>query len=329
MEIGKIPSEVLEKIILNPINKNDSKRDEIIVRPKTGEDCSAVYMGDELCIVSTDPITGADKNAGYIAVHINCNDIASSGGEPVGILMTVLLPPNSSQDILEDIMSGAHKASKEVGIEILGGHTEVTEVVTKPVISATIIGKSKNKNFISSGGALLGQDVIMTKWAGLEGTSIIANDYYHILKDKLPEEILKSAMDMSKFLSVIPESKIAVEYGATAMHDVTEGGILGAVWEVADCSNKGVKLYLDKIPVKKETEEICRISNINPYRLISSGSMIITAFDGHKLVEELKNSNIEASVIGKITEGGKYIVENGVEKELLPPESDELYRVSF
>ena len=123
MEIGKIPSEVLEKIVLNPINKNDSKRDEIIVRPKTGEDCSAVYMGDELCIVSTDPITGADKNAGYIAVHINCNDIASSGGEPVGILMTVLLPPNSSQDILEDIMSGAHKASKEVGIEILGGHT--------------------------------------------------------------------------------------------------------------------------------------------------------------------------------------------------------------
>lgn len=329
MDIGKIPADILERIVLNPINRNKNRRDEIIIRPKTGEDCSAVDMKGELCIVSTDPITGADNNAGYIAVHINCNDIASSGGEPVGILITVLLPKGSTEELLEEIMNGAYKAANEIGIEILGGHTEVTEVVVKPVISAAVIGKSNNMRFISSGGAKVGQSVIMTKWAGLEGTSIIATDYYDKLKYKIDENILKSAMNMSGFLSVVPESKIALEHGATAMHDVTEGGIFGAVWEVADCSDTGIIIYEDKIPVKNETSEICKAANINPYSLISSGSMIITAFDGDSLVNKLNLAGIEAAIIGEITESGKYIKSKSGKRPLLPPESDELYKVKL
>ena len=134
---------------------------------------------------------------------------------------------------------------------------------------------------------------------------------------------------MSGFLSVLPESKIATEHGATAMHDVTEGGIFGAVWEVADCSNTGIIIYEDKIPLKKETETICNFTNINPYSLISSGSMIITAFEGENLVCKLKNAGIEASVIGEIIENGKYIVGKEGKRELLPPKSDELYRVKL
>ena len=329
MDIGKIPADILERIVLNPINRNKNRRDEIIIRPKTGEDCSAVDMKGELCIVSTDPITGADNNAGYIAVHINCNDIASSGGEPVGILITVLLPKGSTEELLEEIMNGAYKAANEIGIEILGGHTEVTEVVVKPVISAAVIGKSNNMRFISSGGAKVGQSVIMTKWAGLEGTSIIATDYYDKLKYKIDENILKSAMDMSGFLSVVPESKIALEHGATAMHDVTEGGIFGAVWEVADCSDTGIIIYEDKIPVKNETSEICKAANINPYSLISSGSMIITAFDGDSLVNKLNLAGIEAAIIGEITESGKYIKSKSGKRPLLTPESDDLYKVKL
>lgn len=329
MDIGKIPADILERIVLNPINRNKNKRDEIIIRPKTGEDCSAVDMKGELCIVSTDPITGADNNAGYIAVHINCNDIASSGGEPVGILITVLLPKGSTEELLEEIMNGAYKAANEIGIEILGGHTEVTEAVVKPVISAAVIGKSNNMRFISSGGAKVGQSVIMTKWAGLEGTSIIATDYYDKLKYKIDENILKSAMDMSGFLSVVPESKIALEHGATAMHDVTEGGIFGAVWEVSDCSDTGITIYEDKIPVKNETNEICKAVNINPYSLISSGSMIITAFDGDVLVNKLNSAGIEAAIIGEITESGKYIEGKSGKRPLLSPESDELYKVKL
>lgn len=326
MDIGKIPADMLEKLIIGPINKNRHKRADVLIRPKTGEDCAAIEFKNELCIVSTDPITGADRNAGYLAVHINCNDVASSGGEPVGILLTLLLPPESTEEELAEIVAGAYEAAAETGIEIIGGHSEVTAAVNKPVVSAAIIGKTTGRSFISSGGAVPGQSVIMTKWAGLEGTAIIAADYEDRLAESIPEEKIKAAKEMKGFLSVLPEAKIAVKCGATAMHDVTEGGILGAVWEVSECSGTGVEIYLDKIPVKDVTKEICACAGIDPYRLISSGSMIMTAADGDKVVSELINAGIEASVIGRVTENtGRFIVDGSARIQLEEPGKDELY----
>lgn len=329
MKIGKIPADILERIILNPISQMDCKRSEIVIRPKTGEDCSAIDLGGEICVVSTDPITGASKDAGYIAVHINCNDAAASGAEPVGILISILLPPESSESELQEQIDGARRACQEVGIEILGGHTEITDAVTRPVISGTVIAKTKGRKFLSSGGALLGQGVVMTKWAGLEGTAVIAKEYYKKLEGLLCAELLKSAVEFSGFLSVVKEGRIGAEFGATAMHDATEGGVLGAVWEVADCSGTGIEIDIDKIPVRKETNEICKYAGIDPYRLISSGTMIITAFDAEKLVERLNIEGIDACVIGRITNGEKQILKNGVFIKLEPPESDELYHVSL
>ncbi len=329
MKIGKLPAEVLEEIVLNPIRNNKVKRSDIIVRPKTGEDCSAVDLEGELCVVSTDPITGAQKDAGYIAVHINCNDVASSGAEPIGILLTALLPESTSQEEFEEIMEGAYRAAKELHIEILGGHTEVTDAVTRPVISGTVIGRTMGRNFISSGGAREGQSVIMTKWAGLEGTAIIASDYSETVTRCLGRDVCKGANELKKYLSVVREGLIARQYGATAMHDVTEGGILGAVWEVSDCSGLGVLIELDKIPVRPETEKICALAKIDPYRLISSGSMIITTFEEEKLMEAFQREGIEAAVIGKMTAKGKYIIHNGEKSVLKAPESDELYHINF
>jgi hydrogenase maturation factor len=329
MEIGKIPPETLNRIILNPINDFDVKREDVFLRPKTGEDCSAITFGEELCVLSADPITGAEQDIGYIAVHINCNDIASSGAEVVGILLTILLPEESTETILSDIMAGAYEAAKEVGIEILGGHTEVTSVVNKPVISAAVIGRTNKNNFIATGGAKVGQDVIMTKCAGLEGTAILAKQYETILSDKIDKNLIEKAKQMRGFLSVIKESNIAKKMGATAMHDVTEGGILGAVWEVADCSGTGIVVELDKIPVKEETRVICQTAHISPYELISSGSLIITAFEGEKIVKVLQQEGIECAVIGKITEKEKQIIKNGHIEILNQPKSDALYSVKF
>lgn len=326
LEIGKLPPQLLEKIILNPIQKNHNKRKEILIRPKTGEDCSGIFLGDEICVVSTDPITGAQKDIGYLAVHINCNDIAASGAEPVGILLTVLLPPQSTEKDLEEIMRGAYKAAKETNIEIVGGHTEVTKAVNQPLISATVIGKTRDKKFISSAGAQIGQDVLMTKWAGLEGSAILAKENEQELKKRLEKDLVESAKNMQGFLSVIQESKIAFSFGATAMHDATEGGIFGAVWEVADCSDTGIEIYKEKIPVKQETKQICEVMGISPYCLISSGTLIITAFEGEKLVDQFKKAGIESSIIGKITESGKKIIDKeGNFLELTQPKSDEIY----
>ena len=140
LEIGKVPPEILEKIVMKPMMGSKVKRDDVILRPTTGEDCSAIDLGGEICILSTDPITGAAKDIGYLAVQINCNDIYSAGAEPMGVLLTVLLPPGSEEALLEEIMEGSLRAAEERNIEILGGHTEVTDAVTTPLISAAVIG---------------------------------------------------------------------------------------------------------------------------------------------------------------------------------------------
>ncbi|MDD5944980.1 MAG: AIR synthase family protein [Clostridia bacterium] len=329
LEIGKVPVEVLNRIVLDPINNNKHKRKDVIIRPSTGEDCSAVDTCGEFCVLSTDPITAAGSNAGYLVVHINCNDAASAGAEPIGLLLTALMPKGSTESDLKDIIDGAYKAADELGIEILGGHTEITEAVNKPVISGTVIAKSKGRKFISSGGARAGQHIIMSKWAAIEGTSIIANDYGDKLEGQISAEMLAEAKALASKISVVKEGLIASEYGATAMHDATEGGILGAVWEVAECSGVGVEIYADEIPMLDCTKELSRLAGINPLRLISSGTMIITAFDGEQLVKKLTAAGVNASVIGRVTEKGRYVTQNGVRTELIPQEKDEIYNVKL
>ncbi|MBS4960358.1 MAG: AIR synthase family protein [Clostridiales bacterium] len=330
LEIGKIPAELLEEIVLDPIRRNQKKRNDIVIRPQTGEDCSACDMGEEYCVFSTDPITGTVNHIGASVVHINCNDAASSGAEPVGILITVLLPPGSSDDILREIMQDAYDVASKLQIEILGGHTEVTDAVTRPVVSGTVIAKTAKRNFISSGGAQIGQGIIMTKWAGIEGTAIIANDYEDKLKGKISEDILEKAKNLNSMISVVKEGNIAAQFGATAMHDATEGGIYGAVWEIADCSQKGIELLQDSIPVLEETRLICKTAGVDVYRLVSSGTMIITSFYPEKLVAKLRQEGIPASIIGWVTGGDqKILVANGKRQLLCQPKSDEIYHVKL
>ena len=314
--IGKLPPEILEKIVMEPMQASRVKREDVILRPKTGEDCSAVDLGGEYCILSTDPITGAAKDVGYLAVQINCNDIYSSGAEPMGVLLTVLLPPESEEALLEEMMSGAIRAAEERNIEILGGHTEVTDAVV-------------NRKILSTGGAKAGQDVIMTKWAGTEGTAILAKEWEEGLRQYLTEEELQNAQAMKAYLSVGKESEIAFAYGATAMHDATEGGVLGAVWEVAECSGLGVDVFVEKIPVKEETKKICKAMGIDYLGLISSGTMIIAAENGEKLAERLQEEGIAAAVIGKLTESGRYMLVNDMRLPLAQPKSDALYEAKL
>lgn len=328
-EIGKIPPQILERLVLNPVTHAKVHRADIVVRPKTGEDCSAMDPGGEMCVFSTDPITGATRDVGYLAVHVNCNDVFSAGAEPVGILMTVLLPPQSEESMLEELMAGTLQAAAELGIEVLGGHTEVTDAVTKPVISATVIGKTQDRKMVCTGGAEIGQDVIMTKWAGLEGTAILAQEYETVLSQRIPKDLLQKAKEMKGFLSVGTESRIAMEHGATAMHDATEGGILGAVWELAECSEKGVTVYADQIPIQDVTKMVCQEAQIEPLQLISSGTMVIAAYDGAALVDKLQAAGVAAAVIGKITQKEKIIIQNGTSKPLEQPKGDALYQAKF
>lgn len=326
MKIGKVPENVLKRTVFKQIH---CRRPEVLLHPGVGEDCSAVAAEpDEVLVFSTDPITGAEQGMGTFAVHITANDLASSGAEPVGIITSIILPPSAEEKDLRQMMKEMEEACAELNIEIMGGHTEVSDVVNRPVITVTGVGKAKRDALISTGGLKPGDELVMTKWAGLEGTSIIARERRGQLLETLPEDLVGTAADLIRYLSVVPEAAVAVNTGATAMHDVTEGGIFGALWEIGAASGVGITADLRKIPVRQETIEICEVFDINPYMLISSGSMLIGCPQGNLLVERLNEAGIPAAVIGRATAGNDRVVINGEERRFLEPAgSDELYKV--
>lgn len=325
MKAGKLNWDDLKELIDSSRGK---MRDDVRIKSGVGEDCCVINFGNHECAVSTDPITGAVENSGRLAVHINCNDIASTGLEPIGILVTILAPENAEMDDIKRIMKEIDEEAKKLNIEVLGGHTEITKAVTKIVISCTAIGKGKVNTAVSTAGAKLGDDIIVTKELCMEGASIIAHDYEDKLSKILTADEINEAKSYIENISVVPEGIIAGKFGANSMHDITEGGVLGALWEVANASGKGFIAYHGKMPIAKVAEKICKSFDIDPMRLISSGSMLITAKDGGMLVDILNRNGIKATIIGKIIDFGGYLIdENGERLEVSPPERDELFEL--
>lgn len=205
MKEGKLDFDDLKKIIFN--NKT-IKREEVKIRNDVGEDCTVIDFGECEGIFSTDPITGADKNIGKLAVHINCNDIASSGGEPLGMLVTILAPVDSTLDEINEVMKEIDEEAAKIGVEIVGGHTEVTSAVNKLVISVTVIGKNIKGTSVKTGGAKLNDDIVVTKTLGIEGTYILINDHYERVKDILTEDEINFGRRLIDNISVLKEGRI-------------------------------------------------------------------------------------------------------------------------
>ncbi len=326
MKLGKVPEAVLKRSVLNQIKH---RRDEVLIGPAIGEDCSVLAIAeDEVLVISSDPITGAVSDIGTLAVHITANDIASNGAEVIGIMLTILLPEETEEASLKAMMKDIEAVCVKLDIEVIGGHTEITKVVNQPVVTVTGVGKMKRKDMIKTAGARPGQEIVMTKWAGLEGTAIIATAKEEELRAKYSDSFLAGAKKMLDQISVVPEAKVARAVGVTSMHDVTEGGIFGALWEIGAASKVGLEVDLKKILLKQETVEICEFYDLNPYMLISSGCMLIITDHANHLVDSLKAEGIVAAVIGRITEDNDRVILNEEERRFLePPKSDELYKV--
>ena len=326
MEIGKLKESVLKRSVIKQLHV---KRPEVGSGPSIGEDCATLQVGpDEEIVMSTDPITGTASDIGELAVTVSINDLASAGAEPIGILLTILLTPRMREAKLKAIMEQVDNACKRYNVQVMGGHTEVTEVVNQPLISVTAVGKVKKGQMVSTGGAKPGMDLVVTKWIGLEGTSIIAKDHEEELLTRLPKNLVDTAKSFDKYLSVLPESRVAVEHGVAAMHDITEGGIFGALWEMGEASGVGLDVDLKSIPVKQETIEVCEFFGINPYELISSGAMLIATNDGNGLVRKLAEAGVASAIIGKSNSSNDKRVISGDEVRFLePPKADALYSV--
>lgn len=325
MKVGKLPNSLLKEIIIDKLRK---ERKEVLVRPGIGEDCGVVDFDGNVCVVSSDPITGAVNEVGRLAVHVSCNDIASCGAEPIGLVLTVLVPPYAEKEDIKTVMDQVNETAESLNVDVIGGHTEVTDAVTRFVIVSTVLGKTLRDKLVTTKGAKPGDDIVITKSAGLEGTAIIAHDKENELVDKIGYDVVQRAKAFINRISVVKEGVIAGEFGVNSMHDVTEGGILGAVWEIAEASGTGAVIYGDKIPIEDETLKICNNYGLNPLKLISSGCMIITCKDGGGLVKVLEDNGINAAVIGSITEGKeKKLVLKDKIVFIDEPLSDELYKV--
>ncbi|MDH5713203.1 MAG: AIR synthase family protein, partial [Candidatus Bathyarchaeota archaeon] len=303
----------------------------VIVGPRIGEDAAVIDFKDRVLVVHSDPITGAIENIGWLAVNVCANDIATRGVRPLWVLVVMLFPQNVSSAQLKQITSQIDKAAKELGIAVIGGHSEFTPSIKRPILIATVIGEAEKGKFVRSSGARVGDRIVVTKGAAIEGTAILSTELAELLETKVDRAVVSRAQKFVRMISVVEDALTAIEVGGVhAMHDATEGGIAGCLQEIAWASNVGVVAHEERIPIYEETKAVCNALNIDPLKTISSGALIISAHreKAEEIVVTLKKKGIQASVIGRIVDKreGSYILRrDGTRLDLSKPVKEELW----
>ena len=326
MKVGKISEVALKRAVLKQLN---NKREEVLFGGSVGEDCAAMKLeAGEVCVFSSNPVTGAGKIQGQLAICSAVNNLAASGAEAVGVMMTVLLPENFKESRLTEIFEEVEKACQKLNIQVMGGHTEVTMAVNEPVFSVTAVGKVKENELRHARCAKADQDIVMSKWIGMEGSvSIVAAKEKELL-ERFPKAMIDKIKAMLPNCCSASEAALAVKSGVSAMHDVSSGGIYGALYELSEAAGVGLEIDLRAIPISKETVEICEYLGLNPYYLKSGGSMLMVCDHGQELVRLLEKEGIFAAVIGRTTsENAKAVVNEGEVSYLERPKADELLKV--
>ncbi|MGC9103552.1 MAG: AIR synthase family protein [Candidatus Methanodesulfokora sp.] len=325
---GKLPYDQLRKVLAKLSRKDSS----VILGPAIGEDAALVDLGERVLVVHADPITGAEKDIGWLSVHVAANDIATRGVKPRWLLSVILLPERSDEKLLNEIVDQIRSAANEIDASIVGGHTEITPGLDRPIIITTAIGEGKREEILTTAGAKPGDKIVLTKGAGIEGTAILASELYDKMIGKIEKDVLERAKLFIREISVVRDAMIAVKVGGVhAMHDPTEGGVLGGLQEMAMASNLGIYVEEEKIPVRRETEIICRTLGVDYLKLISSGTLLI-AVDPSKardLVSELRREGIDSSIIGQFKDDKERVIlrKNGDKVDLNIPVVDELWTI--
>ncbi len=317
---GKIPPEILLRTVFTNLGRIDKR---VLVGPGIGRDSAAVKQNGTVLVFTADPITGTPSHIGQHSVEINANDIATTGARPKWYLCTILLP----------IAREIHDTAKRLGISVVGGHTEATSGIDRPIISGFMIGETRGR-VLSAEDGRRGDRILLTKTAGLEGTAILARDKATLLRKKgVPDKLLKLARSYQEQISVVEEALLAAKLKQVhALHDPTEGGVLNGLWEMAEASNLGIEVWADKIPVAPATQVICLTLGLDPLKLMSSGTLLLA-------VEESKRRTIQKALLklrGRVTEVGRFtrrdkgrvLLKRGKRQALSAVPQDELYKLT-
>lgn len=324
MRRGKISESVLKRSVLKNIITH---REEVINGAGIGTDCAILSLGEGYEVVlATTPVTARTEDISRYAIPMALNNIAAAGAEPVGVMLALMLPEETEEPALQDMMEQAEVICRACGVEIMGGHTEVTPAVTEPLMTVTGVGRRDAGGGQALSGVRAGQDIVVSKWIGLEGTARLARERSEELCTRYPQRMVETAAAFDSYLSVIPEAATAMKSGVCGMHDVSRGGIFGALWELAQRAGVGLEIDLKKIPVRQETIEICEFFELNPYELLSGGCLIMATKDGAALAAALEREGIPASAVGRTTAGNDRVIYNEEEKRYLDrPKTDQIY----
>jgi len=327
---GKVSPFVLQKFFSSlPEDRS------VIVGPGIGKDAAVVSIEENLIAIKTDPITFTSENLGWYVVNINANDIACMGAEPCWFLVNLILPPGEKKQFLQTFFDQLSQSCKELGISLVGGHTEVTPAVKRPIAVGCMVGKLKVGKVVTNSDARVGDVVLLTKGVAIEGTHVIYQEKKEDLKNKIPLEDIKKIENFLKDpgISIVKEAKIALKnFRVHCLHDPTEGGLIAGVWEIAKASKVGIIVEEKKVPILRETKIICERFNIDPLALLASGALLIVTEEkeSEKLISLYKKEKIRCEKIGKVLpeKEGVIIVRRGGRKEnILEPPEDELTKL--
>jgi hydrogenase maturation factor len=327
---GKIPPETLLRTVYTNLGKKDKR---VLVGPGIGRDSAAVKQNGTILVFTADPITGTPSHIGQHSVEINANDIATTGARPKWYLCTILLPVGTREDSLREITREIHETAKRLGITVVGGHTEATPGLDRPIISGFMVGETRG-SVLSAENGRPGDRIFLTKTVGLEGTAILARDRAPLLRKKgVPEGLLKLARSYQEQISVVEEALLTAKLkGVHALHDPTEGGVLNGLWEMAEASGLGVEVWAEKIPVAPATNVICLTLGLDPLKLMSSGTLLLAVEpSSRKAVQKaLQNTHTRLTEIGGLTTRakGRVLVRRGKRLALKSVSQDELYTLA-
>lgn len=303
--VGKLPLEFLQQVLA----RYGGQDDRVVVGPQVGEDAAVLDMGDRYLVVKSDPITFATDEIGRYVVHVNANDLATMGAQPKWMLLTLLLPERAtSRSLVDAIMAQVSGACKRLGIVLCGGHTEITHGLDRPIAVGLMLGEVEKDALVRTAGALVGDDVVLTKGVAIEGTAVLAREASNRLASRVGADVLDRARRLldEPGISVVRDAQIARRAGRPhAMHDPTEGGLATGLWEVALASGKGIVVDLARVPVFPETQVLCDALGLDAFGLIASGALLISAApeESGRMVQNLLEAGIRASVIGRVVEG--------------------------
>jgi hydrogenase expression/formation protein HypE len=317
--VGKVDPETLARVLAG----TGATSSAVGVGPAFGEDAAAIDLGDTTLVVSADPISLAADRIGTLGVHVACNDVAACGADPEWLTSVLLLPAAADEETIDAVVADLDREAASLGATIVGGHTEYVDHLERPLLSLTAIGTTDR--FVPTGGARPGDRVVLTKGAGIEATAILATDFRADLD--LPADVVDAAATFFEAISAVPESQILRER-ATAMHDPTEGGVLGGVVELARAADVGIELDRAAIPIREETERVCVAAGVDPLRTFGSGALLATlpADAVDEALAALDDAGIEAAAVGRVVESDPPGVELGGEFFEDPPR-DEMYEL--